>query len=91
MSRLIASALQFALISLPLSANLVHAQSDALTEVEWRTGIARIDNLILQLTPEEKISLVHGARDPGNQQEAGYVVGVPRLGISPIRLTDGEA
>ena len=91
MSRLRASALQLALIFLPLSTTLVHAQSEALTEVQWRTGNAKVDSLIQQLTPQEKIGLVHGAVDPGNQQQAGYVAPVPRLGIPAVRLTDGEA
>jgi beta-glucosidase len=68
------------------------AQSSSLTTVEWRTGNSRVDNLIESLTPEEKISLVHGSVDTtGYQQQAGYVTAVPRLGIPPVRLTDGEA
>jgi beta-glucosidase len=38
---------------------------------------------------EEKISLLHGARDPKNLGEAGYWPGLPRLGIPPLRLADG--
>lgn len=74
-----------------LAAAVATAQDSTLTTVEWRTGNAKIDNLIEQLTPEEKISLVHGSTDDnGTQQQAGYVVPVPRLGIPGLRLTDGE-
>ena len=100
MYRLIAFALQLTLITFPLYANPVRAQNQNLTEVQWRTGNAKVDNLIQQLTPQEKISLVHGAvapgsleltADPSSQIQAGYVASVPRLGIPAIRLTDGEA
>ena len=37
--------------------------------------------LIRQLTLEEKLALVHGARDPNGLGQAGYWPGVPRLGI----------
>lgn len=73
------------------AASVAVAKDANLTTVEWRTGNAKVDSLIEQLTPEEKISLVHGTgSDPGYQQQAGYVVPVPRLGIPAFRLTDGE-
>ena len=75
---------------LAAASTFVSAQS-SLSTVEWRTGNSRVDNLIQQLTPQEKISLVHGTNDPGDQQQAGYVVPIPRLGIPAIRLSDGEA
>jgi beta-glucosidase len=43
------------------------------------------------MTLEEKISLVHGARDPKELGQAGYWPGLPRLGIPPLRLADGPA
>lgn len=56
-------------------------------------------NLVLQaMTLDEKIALIHGTGQPGNgvpppeQQHsnggAGYVVGVPRLGIPGIQMAD---
>lgn len=63
----------------------------ALQTVEWRTGNAKVDSLIEQLTPAEKLSLVHGGNDPGDQQQAGYIAPVERLSIPAMRLTDGEA
>jgi beta-glucosidase len=43
------------------------------------------------MTLEEKTALIRGAfEDPAtNQGQAGYLVGVPRLGIPPIRMSDG--
>ncbi|MGW1864007.1 beta-glucosidase [Streptomyces mauvecolor] len=51
----------------------------------------RVEALIARLTPDEKIGLLHGADDPGNLGQAGYVPGVPRLSIPPLRLADGPA
>lgn len=45
--------------------------------------------LIRQMSLDEKISLVHGARDPEEIGQAGYWPGVPRLGIPPLRFADG--
>ncbi|MCC7175489.1 MAG: glycoside hydrolase family 3 C-terminal domain-containing protein [Bryobacterales bacterium] len=50
---------------------------------------ADVHTLLRQMTLEEKLSLVHGARDPVNLGQAGYWPGVPRLGIPPLRLADG--
>ncbi|MFF7985659.1 beta-glucosidase [Streptomyces sp. NPDC007901] len=51
----------------------------------------RVERLIARLTLDEKISLLHGATDPGSLGQAGYVPGVPRLNIPPLRLADGPA
>ncbi len=57
----------------------------------------RVDDLLAALTLDEKVALLHGAEDPltaiGSpaQRGAGYLPGVPRLGIPPLRLTDGPA
>jgi beta-glucosidase len=55
------------------------------------TGNAKVDKLVGQMTLAEKISLIHGApEDPATSQgQPGYVPGVPRLGIPPLRLVDG--
>ncbi|MEV4109612.1 glycoside hydrolase family 3 C-terminal domain-containing protein [Nonomuraea sp. NPDC049695] len=55
------------------------------------TRRADVDALLGQLTLEEKISLLHGARDPASRGQAGYLPGVPRLGIPEVRLADGPA
>ncbi|MEV7288454.1 glycoside hydrolase family 3 C-terminal domain-containing protein [Streptomyces sp. NPDC093252] len=51
----------------------------------------RAGALLEQLTLDEKISLLHGATDPAPLGQAGYVPGVKRLGIPPLRLADGPA
>jgi beta-glucosidase len=55
------------------------------------TGDARVDQLLSRMTLEEKTALIRGAsEDPAtNQGQAGYLAGVPRLGIPPIRISDG--
>jgi beta-glucosidase len=55
------------------------------------TGDARVDKLLSQMTFEEKMALIRGASEPPatNQGQAGYLEGVPRLGIPPIRMSDG--
>ena len=52
---------------------------------------ARIDQLLSQLTLEEKMQLIRGSvEDPAMYQgQAGYLPGVPRLGIPSLRLADG--
>jgi len=49
------------------------------------------DALVAQMTLDEKIAMLHGDRDPENVGQAGYLPGVPRLGIPPMRLSDGPA
>jgi beta-glucosidase len=51
----------------------------------------KIQALVRRMTLEEKISLLHGARDPMELGQAGYWPGLPRLGILPLRLADGPA
>ncbi|MFD3695240.1 beta-glucosidase [Streptomyces sp. NPDC058646] len=52
---------------------------------------ARVDALLERLTPDEKTALLHGAQDPAPLGQAGYLPGVPRLGIPALRLADGPA
>jgi beta-glucosidase len=53
---------------------------------------AKVDELLAQMTLDEKIAMLHGASEPaGGIGQAGYLPGVPRLGIPPLRLTDGPA
>lgn len=55
------------------------------------TGDARVDRLLSQMTLEEKLTLIHGTQeDPALYQgQAGYVAGIPRLGIPGLRFADG--
>jgi beta-glucosidase len=52
---------------------------------------ADLDQLLAAMTLDEKLSFLFGANDPENRGQAGYVPGVPRLGVPPLRLTDGPA
>ncbi|MFF0753969.1 glycoside hydrolase family 3 C-terminal domain-containing protein [Streptomyces sp. NPDC004267] len=54
-------------------------------------GSERVERLLARLTLDEKAALLHGAADPHNLGQAGYVPGVPRLGIPALRLADGPA
>ncbi len=55
------------------------------------TGDARVDSLLRHMTLSEKLSLIHGAQEPPAeyQGQAGYLAGIPRLGIPSIRFADG--
>ena len=72
--------------ALALSAGLGLAQS-----VPAVTGDVRVDKLLSQMTLEEKLTLIHGTHeDPAVYQgQAGYLGGVPRLGIPGLRFADG--
>ena len=52
---------------------------------------ARVEALLSRMTLDEKIQLLHGAPEPAqsNQGEAGYLPGIARLGIAPLRFADG--
>src|SRR5450759_4808266 len=55
------------------------------------SGDPRVDQLLTQMTLAEKLTLIHDSReDPAQYQgQAGYVAGIPRLGIPGLRLADG--
>lgn len=55
------------------------------------TGDARVDKLLSQMTLEEKMTLIHGTQEDPKvyQGQAGYLAGVPRLGIPGLRFADG--
>ncbi|MCL6545960.1 MAG: glycoside hydrolase family 3 C-terminal domain-containing protein [Bryobacteraceae bacterium] len=72
----------------PLSASLLAAQSGA---GQFKLGSADIHSLLRQMTLDEKLSLLRGARDPESLGQAGYWPGLPRLGIPPLRFADGPA
>src|SRR5580704_10664817 len=72
--------------SLLLGASMALAQS-----VPVVTGDARVDKLLSQMTLQEKLTLIHGTHeDPAVYQgQAGYLAGIPRLGIPGLRFADG--
>ena len=73
--------------ALLMTAGLAVAQKD----VPVVTGNARVDKLLSQMTLEEKLTLIHGTQeDPAVYQgQAGYLAGIPRLGIPGLRFADG--
>src|SRR5579863_7781492 len=69
-----------------LSAGTSSAQS-----VPVVTGDVRVDQLLSQMTLQEKLVLIHGTHEDPRvyQGQAGYLGGVPRLGIPGLRFADG--
>lgn len=55
------------------------------------TGDNRVDRLIAKMTLDEKLTLLEGAQEAAatNQYTAGYLPGIPSLGIPSLRLADG--
>jgi len=55
------------------------------------TGDARVDKLLSQMTLQEKLTLIHGTQEDPKvyQGQAGYLAGIPRLGIPGLRFADG--
>jgi beta-glucosidase len=49
----------------------------------------RIEQLLAALTLDEKARLMYGVAAPATSGPAGWVPGVPRLGIPPMVLSDG--
>jgi beta-glucosidase len=76
-----------AVAALPFGLHIAWAQND----VAKITGNARVDMLLNQMTLSEKLTLIHdGPEDPKQYQgQAGYVGGVPLLGIPGLRFADG--
>lgn len=55
---------------------------------------ADVELLLGAMTLDEKLTMLHGDRDPNPEiglDSAGYIRGVPRLGIPDLRLADGPA
>jgi len=73
------------------AAGLAFGLAEAQQTVPAVTGNKRVDQLLSELSLQEKIALLHGTdeRISTSQGEAGYAPGVPRLGIPPMRLADG--
>ncbi len=70
-----------------MSAGLLLAQNQAPVV----TGDARVDKLLSQMTLEEKLTLIHGTWEAPKvyQGQAGYLEGIPRLGVPGLRFADG--
>ncbi|SDJ26838.1 beta-glucosidase [Frankineae bacterium MT45] len=55
------------------------------------TGDVRVDGLLARMTLDEKLTLLQGEAETATdrQYQAGYLPGIPRLGIPSLKLTDG--
>lgn len=55
------------------------------------TDQARVDRLLNEMTLKEKLTLIHGTLENPSvyQGQAGYLGGIPRLGIPGLRMADG--
>ena len=51
----------------------------------------RVINYVRLMTLTEKVALLQGDTDPKPKGQAAYWPGIPRLGVNPVRLTDGPA
>lgn len=76
-------------ISFPefLTRDQIHFDSPEVTE-------RKVDALLAAMTLDEKLSLLGGSKEPeckGKVGNAGYIWGVPRLGIPEIVMYDGPA
>ena len=72
--------------------SLTSIESAALAEnINDVTGNALVDRLLSQMTLREKLNLIHDGRENPKlyQGQAGYIAGVPRLGVPGLRLADG--
>jgi len=86
----LASAVRIALgwMALALTMNVPLAAAQTVPVV---TGDKRVDKLLSEMTLDEKLTLIHGTQeDPKTYQgQAGYLGGIPRLGIPGLRFADG--
>jgi beta-glucosidase len=80
-----------AALMLAVSVSIAAQSPPATIAVRVITGDARVDKLLSQMTLAEKLRLIHdGREDPKEYQgQAGYVEGIPRLGIPGLRFADG--
>ena len=54
------------------------------------TGNPRVDKLLSEMTLQQKMDLIRGGFEKtDNQGQAGFLPGVPKLGIPFLRLADG--
>ena len=80
-----AQILIFGLVFASLGTVRGHAQEARIT------GNARVDHLLGQMTLDEKIAMIHGSGEDASTSQgvAGYLPGIKRLGIPPMRFADG--
>jgi beta-glucosidase len=69
-------------------AGLAVAPASSATAAPPPTPEQRATALVAQMTLDEKITELHGIQDSEHRR---YVPGIPRLGIPPLRITNGPA
>jgi beta-glucosidase len=83
----------FAVLALSglLNVGMLFAYAQKKEAVPVVTGNTHVDKLLSEMTLDEKISMLHGAQEPPStyQGQAGFLPGIPRLGISSLRFSDG--
>lgn len=97
--RMMTTALALVLVSAAAGTATVAARQGAgpkvaasqATQGAQAAPVSKIDALVASMTLDEKVSMLHGITDPGSLGQAGYIPGVPRLGVPPLRLSDGPA
>lgn len=67
------------------------APASPATKIAQAAPASKIDALVAAMTIDEKVSMLYGVNDPTSYGQAGYIPGVPRLGVPPLRLSDGPA
>jgi beta-glucosidase len=74
------------LVALVLNGGIVLSQTSSVV-----TGDVRVDKVLSQMTLQEKLTLIHGTHEDPTlyQGQAGYLGGIPRLGIPGLRFADG--
>ena len=79
------------LAALALAASLGGTLFAQAAQQQATTGNRRVDELLGKMTLDEKIEMLHGAQEPAStyQGQAGFLPGIPRLGISAVRFSDG--
>jgi len=84
-----AALLACTVIAAALGANPPQTQAE--TTASPITGNPRVDKLISEMTFAEKVGILDGSdENPATfQGQAGYLAGVPRLGIPSMRFADG--
>ncbi len=84
-NHLLTSSAALLLLLLTLGIRSARAQDPVIT------GNARVDHLLAHMTLDEKISIIHGTGEDAStyQGQAGYLPGISRLGIPPMRFADG--
>ena len=75
-------------LCISLSLGTLLAQSPSTMQQKAADNTARARSIVSRMTLDEKIAQVHGIRDA---QYFRYVPGVKRLGIPPLRITNGPA